>query len=83
MREGRKNGGKARKEGRKERKKDEYVILSSIWKSVGGFFLSARTLGEGWTIHSPPAFFFFKVEISSRTLISVFTPGSIHSGSTS
>ena len=28
-----------------------------------------------------PLFFFFKVEISSRTLISLFRPGSVQSGS--
>ena len=41
--------------------------------------------GECSTIHSRPAifFFFFKVEISSRTLISLFRPGSVHSGSVS
>ena len=40
--------------------------------------------GECSTIHSSPAFFFFffKVEISSRTLIALFMPGSVHSGST-
>ena len=30
-----------------------------------------------------PALFFFKVEISSRTLIPLFRPGSVHSGSAS
>ena len=39
--------------------------------------------------HSFPAcaflflFFLFEVEISSRTLVSLFTPGSVHSGSAS
>ena len=45
-------------------------------------FLAARILGEGWTINSPHALF-FKVEICSRTLIPLFTPGSVHSGSAS
>ena len=38
------------------------------------------------TIHPPPALcflFFFKVEISLRTLIPFYTPGLVHSGSTS
>ena len=44
----------------------------------------ARILGEGSAIHSPPAFFLlFEVEISSLTLIPLFTPGSAHSGSAS
>ena len=52
----------------------------------------ARNLGEGSTINYPPAlfsffsfffffFFFFKVEISSRTLLPLFMPLSVHSGS--
>ena len=47
----------------------------------------ARIWGECSTIHSLPALFFpfffsffFKVEISSRTLIPLCTPGSVHSG---
>ena len=45
----------------------------------------AKILGECSTIHSPPAlfFFFFRVEISSRTLIPLFSPGSVHRGSVS
>ena len=43
-----------------------------------------KVLGEGWHIQSLPAFFFppffFKMEISSRTLIPYFMPGSVHSG---
>ena len=41
------------------------------------------------TMHSPPELFFFfffsffEVEISSRTLITLFMPGSIHNGSES
>ena len=49
-------------------------------------FLAARILGEGLTIHSLPAlffFFFFKVDISSCKLILLFTTGSAHSGSAS
>ena len=45
----------------------------------------ARILREGSTINSPRAlnFFFFKVEISSHTPVSLFRPGSVHSGSAS
>ena len=45
----------------------------------------ARILGECSTIHSLPAlfFFFFKVEISLRTLIPLFSPESVHCGSAS
>ena len=55
------------------------------------FSLRARILGECLTIHSPPAlflfgvgfFFFLIVEISLHTLIPLFRPGSVHSGSMS
>ena len=44
----------------------------------------ARSLVECSTIHTPPALFFFFynlfMEISSRTLIPVFRPESVHSG---
>ena len=44
----------------------------------------AKILEECSIIHSPPAlFFFFKVEISSRTLIPLFRPRSVRSGSAS
>ena len=46
----------------------------------------ARILGECLTMYSPPVpffFFFFKVEISSFTLIPLLRPGSVHSGSAS
>ena len=36
-----------------------------------------RIWGERSTIHSPPALFFFPVEISSRALIPLFMPGSV------
>ena len=39
--------------------------------------------GKVPSIRSPPAPFFFKVEISSRTLIQLFRPKSVHSGSAS
>ena len=45
---------------------------------VVAFSSLARIWGECWTIHSPPAFFSFKVEISSRTLILLFRQGAVH-----
>ena len=39
--------------------------------------------GECSTSHFLPALFLFEVEITSRTLISLFMPGSVHSGSAS
>ena len=51
---------------------------------VDGFFLTCEDFGRCSTIHSLPALiFFFKVEISLRTLIPLFRPGSVHSGSAS
>ena len=50
----------------------------------GGFILACEVFGKCLTVHSQPfTFFFFNVEISSRTLIPLFTPGSVHSGSAS
>ena len=45
----------------------------------------ARILGECSTTCFKPAsfFFFFEVEISSLTLIPLYRPGSVHSGSAS
>ena len=43
----------------------------------------ATILGVGSTILSPPAIFFFKVRISSRTQFPLFRPVSVHSGSAS
>ena len=50
-----------------------------------GFFLACEDFGRLFEIQSPPAFFFFffEVEISLRTLIPLFMPGSVHSGSVS
>ena len=49
--------------------------------AVVTFSLRSRILGEGLTIYSLPAlFFFFKVEISLRILVPFFRPGSVHSG---
>ena len=54
--------------------------------SPGGFLLACEGSG-GMFDHSFSAwaffFFFFKVEINSRTLIPLFMPGSVHSGSAS
>ena len=54
---------------------------------VDAFSSLAKILGKCSTIHSPPAlllhFFFFEVEISSRTLIPHVRPGSGQSGSAS
>ena len=50
------------------------------------FFSRLRGIGENvqpFIPHLHLFFFFFKVEISSRTLIALFMPGSVHSGSTS
>ena len=54
----------------------------------GGFFLACGNLGRMFD-HSFPAcaflfiYLFFEAEISSRTLIPLFMPGSVHSGSVS
>ena len=60
------------------------TLIASFYGVV--FASGARIWGECWTIHSQPAlffFFFFKVEISFRTVIPLFTPGLVHSGSAS
>ena len=49
----------------------------------GGFFLACEDLGSMFDNSLPACAFFFNVEISSRTLISLFRPGSVHSGSAS
>ena len=46
----------------------------------GGCFLACEDLGEFLTLHSPPAFFFFLVEVCSRVLIPLFKQGLVHSG---
>ena len=53
--------------------------------AVVALFSLPRILGECSTVYSPPAlfFFFFKVEISWRTVIPLFMPGSVHRGWTS
>ena len=50
----------------------------------GGFFLACEDLGRMFDYSFPaypPPPFFFKVEVSSRTLILRFMPGSVQSGS--
>ena len=56
----------------------------SLGNCGGGFFRDCEDLGRMFD-HSFPActFCFFEAEISSRTLIPLFMPGSIHSGSAS
>ena len=57
-----------------------------LFLNGGGFFLTFEGFGEGLTIHSPLVLFFFfflKVEISSHSLVPLFSPGSVHSGSAS
>ena len=60
------------------------VMVGARWL----FSSLSKILGECSTIHSLPALFiylfiFFSVEIGSRTLIPLFTPGSVYSGSAS
>ena len=57
--------------------------LHKFTTMVVAFSSHARILEEFSTIHSLLALFFFKVEISSRTLIPPFKPGSAHSDSAS
>ena len=47
----------------------------------GGFFLACKDFGRMFDYSFPTCTFFFKVEISLRTLIPLFRPGSVHSGS--
>ena len=58
-------------------------VLSLRWWWC--FSSRERILVECSTTHSPPALFilFFLVEFSTRTLIPLFRPGSVHSGSAS
>ena len=59
--------------------------MKSSSEGGGGFFLAMRILGEGMEILYLPAFFFFffEVEMSLCTLIPLFMPLSVHSGSAS
>ena len=54
-----------------------------VWSKVGGggFFFASGDFGRMSDNSFPAcAFFFFLVKISSRTLISLFRPGLVHSG---
>ena len=67
---------------------DSCVIVFQLGGSGsggGGFFLACVDFGRMLDPSFPAcaAFFFFKVKISSRTLIPLFRPGSVHSGSAS
>ena len=64
-------------------KKSIKTSLKMLRSGGGGFFLASKIWGECATIHFLSAFFFFLVEIDSCTLIPLFTPGSVHSGSVS
>ena len=60
----------------------EWLTIAEVVVVVA-FSSRARILGECSTFHSPPALFFFNfffMEISSRALIPLFRPGSVHSG---
>ena len=50
-----------------------------------GFFLACDDFGRMFDYSLPACafFFFFEVEISSRTLIPLIMPGSVHGGSVS
>ena len=60
-------------------------ISSDPFVSNHSFSSLSRTLGDGLKIHSPPAlyYYFLEVEISSCTPIPLCRPGSVHSGSAS
>ena len=60
----------------------EKLTTASTTGGGGGFFLACKDFGRMFD-HSftACAFYFFEVEISSRTLIRLFIPGSAHSGS--
>ena len=60
-------------------------ISSDPFVSNHSFSSLSRTLGDGLKIHSPPAlyYYFLEVEISLCTPIPLCRPGSVHSGSAS
>ena len=60
-----------------------FFFIKSVMLLVVAFSSLARILGGCSIIHSPPAlfFFFFCKEISSRTAIPLFMPGSVHRSS--
>ena len=62
-----------------------FFVVVVEYGGAGGFFLTCKDL-ERMFDHSFPActflfVFVFEVEISSCTLILLYTPGSVHSGS--
>ena len=62
-----------------------YLLLYLLFTGGGGgFFLMCEDFGRMFNSSFPACvfFFFFKVEISSRTLIPLFWPESVQSGST-
>ena len=66
------------------------MTVAVSWMPSGsggdGFFLACVDFGKYSTIPRLRfffSFFFFEEEISSRSLIPLFTPGSVHSGSAS
>ena len=63
----------------------EVEVAATVKKIMVALSLLARIWGECSTIRSPPALFLLlvEVEISSRTLIPLFMPGSVHRGSAS
>ena len=65
-------------------------FITEYWDKLsdytcGGFFLACEDFGRMFDHSFPACAFFFgvEVEISSRTLIPLFTSGSVHSGSAS
>ena len=70
-----------------------HTTLSGVTYFGGGFFLPCEDFGECSIVRSPPVllllfflfflFFFVEVEFSSRELIPLFMPESVHSGSAS
>ena len=57
--------------------------ISDINSDGGGFFLTYEDMGRMFDHPFPARAYFFKVEISLRTLIPLFRPGSVHSCSAS
>ena len=62
---------------------DLLISLDVVW--YGGFFLACEDSGTMFNNSFPSCafFLFFNMEISSRKLIPLFRPGSVHSGSAS
>ena len=59
-------------------------MVCSCLTGGGGFFLACKDFGRMFSLSFPACtFFFFFLEISLRSLIPLFRPGSVHSGSAS